>query len=394
MANLLKSVFGSSGKKKSRRFVEPGQSLKGDAALEQAWALDVANKRKGTWWWWFWLFFFENPKNPSKPRQLMVLWSTKNDKEINCNGRQITLRKEPAKTSGKKAFLDGVVASWYFDGNKMHDDFFLQHSDITVDKSKKEVKTENAITCQKGSVLKTILKKGSLSMEFNARLLRESDSAQPVMRSKRFFGGKYDYRIIKINKLDLTCLIKQGRKVEKARGSAYFQKVTVNAPVMPWYWSIVHLEDGGVLSYFYPHVGVSLLEDNLFKGVATQQFLQKVNKSLSKELVYYDPSCKSVHFFRKLKVRAATNKQGLPLWHVRAKNEAGEKIDLKLNSYAKSFWKFRKKVGRLPLKSTLYYNEYPVRLTSFEFYSKNKRKTLKDTGGGVGNAEHAWGFLY
>ena len=38
--------------------------------------------RRGTWWWWFFLFIFNNPKNPEKPRQLMILWSTKKDKEI------------------------------------------------------------------------------------------------------------------------------------------------------------------------------------------------------------------------------------------------------------------------------------------------------------------------
>ena len=35
-----------------------------------------------TWHWWWWLHFFENPDNPEFPKQLMVLWGTRNCKKV------------------------------------------------------------------------------------------------------------------------------------------------------------------------------------------------------------------------------------------------------------------------------------------------------------------------
>ena len=76
---------------------------------------DIADepRPRGAWWWWFWLFFFNNPKNPAKPRQLMILWSSKNVKKISCNDLQINLTHPDDRSN-----LDGAVAAWYYDGKR------------------------------------------------------------------------------------------------------------------------------------------------------------------------------------------------------------------------------------------------------------------------------------
>ena len=54
----------------------------------------------GNWLWWFWLFFIENEET-GKDEQLMVLWSTKNDKEIACN--HLVFNPVNHKKDGEKA---------------------------------------------------------------------------------------------------------------------------------------------------------------------------------------------------------------------------------------------------------------------------------------------------
>ena len=86
---------------------------------------------RGAWWWWFWLFFFNNPKNPAKPRQLMILWSTKNEREVDCNNLKINIKLPIDKKN-----LNGAVAAWYFDGEKMHHNFLLETCDIKINDRK------------------------------------------------------------------------------------------------------------------------------------------------------------------------------------------------------------------------------------------------------------------
>ena len=41
---------------------------------------------------------------------------------------------------------------------------------------------------------------------------------------------------------------------EEFEGTAYFQKVTVQAPSVPWFWGMVHFDDGSYLDWFMPHL--------------------------------------------------------------------------------------------------------------------------------------------
>ena len=85
----------------------------------------------GAWWWWWWLFMFDNPENPKKPRQLMILWSTMNVKEIYCNDLLIRLN-----LTSDRSNIDGAVCAWYFDGEKMHHNFLREQCFLKVtDKS-------------------------------------------------------------------------------------------------------------------------------------------------------------------------------------------------------------------------------------------------------------------
>ena len=42
-------------------------------------------------------------------------------------------------------------------------------------------------------------------------------------------------------------------------GTAYFQKVCVQAPSVPWYWGVLHFSDGSYLDWFLPHLATTIL---------------------------------------------------------------------------------------------------------------------------------------
>jgi hypothetical protein len=320
---------------------------------------DVKNERmpKGAWWWWFWLFFFDNPKDQSKPRQLMILWSAKNVNKIKCNNLDIN-----AKLPLDRENLDGAVAAWYFDGERMHHEFLLEQCSIKV--SGRKLLSESVIpTSFSVSGKRSVVKIGD-DFEFIADENGMHDFSKAGYRMKNFVGEK-GYSIMKVNHTDLTGKVNG----EKIKGTAYFQRVFLNAPAIPWYWGIFHFDGGAVMSY-------------------TNQLI--LGKSIRKDISLFDGE--RMHEFGSINVKR-TGKT-LPVFRVTGENEH-ERISFSVVSYAHSEWTFRNKSwGVVPSK--LVYNEYPAAITDIEIEDKATRAKLtsKELGKAVGNAEHATGMLF
>ena len=314
---------------------------------------------RGSWWWWFWLFFFDNPKDPSRPRQLMILWSTKNDRQIDCNDLKIRLNH-----TGDRKRLDGAVASWYFDGERMHHNFLLEPCIINV--GPKGLSTYGPTPtsfAMKGQ--KSVIKIGD-RLEFSTEPENHHDFAKPTFRSNSYFGGR-GYSIWRLNHMRVSGMI-DGAEVA---GSAYFQRVFVNAPSPSWYWGIFHFEHGGILTYFNPHL---------------------FGKSFKKDVSFFDGS--RMHKFADIDVAVKGNGSGLPRFVISCENEA-EKLGFSVDPYSHSSWTFRKRfLGIFPNK--LVYNEYPAVISDLRLDEKSTGKSivLKDLGVSVGNAEHTTGLLF
>ena len=320
---------------------------------------DIRNERMpgGAWWWWFWLFFFDNPKDPSRPRQLMILWSAKNVKKINCNNLDINV-----KLPLDKANLDGAVAAWYFDGERMHHNFLLEQCSIKV--SEKGLASESATpTSFSINGKRSVVRIGD-KFEFVADENASDDFRKACYRKRNFIGDK-GYSIMKVNHADLTGSVDG----EKINGSAYFQRVFVNAPAIPWYWGIFHFDRGAIMTYTNHMV---------------------LGKSIRKDISLFDG--KDVHKFDSIKVKRLGGV--LPTFRVTGENEQ-EKINFSVVSYAHSSWTFRKK-SRGVIPNKLVYNEYPATISDVEIEDKatGKKVTSKELGKAVGNAEHATGMLF
>jgi hypothetical protein len=318
---------------------------------------DIKNESmpKGTWLWWFWLFFFNNPKTPQKPRQLMILWSTKNEREIDCN--DVKLKIDPLKD---RSNLCGAVAAWYFDGEKMHHNFLLEKCNIKI--------LENGIYSDSATPThfymnkkKSRIKIGK-DFDFVAEAISNHEFKKPIYQSSTYIG-KRGYSIIKLNHLNLSGKVRN----RPIRGSAYFQRILLTVPSPSWYWGIFHFQNGGVLTYFNPH----------FLG-----------KSIKKDITFFDG--KKMHTFRDIDVFRKDGK--IPTFNISGENR-NEKIKFVVNSYSHSSWTFKKKAFKM-FPSKLVYNEYPAVISDLKLIDKKTGKIIPlSLGNSVGNAEHSTGFL-
>lgn len=306
------------------------------------------------WVWWFWLFFFENPLDPKKSRQIGILWSAKNDANIKCNGMGMGT-KDPLKEDGS---LRGGVAAWYFDGLKMHDNLLL--SKVKINQNSCNIFTTSPKTTFqfKNDVFYVNVED---KMKFEAKLENDNEFAAPSLKEHKHLG--FGYEMIGINKLDLKVMIDD----EISEGSAYFQKVYLNSPPIPWYWGIFHFEHGASLSYFNPYF---------------------LSRSVKKDISFYDGEM--LHRFKNITVKKTEN--SLPTFCISA-NEGGKSIEFLVETYSKTLWNFTKKRFFIPIKFS--YKQYPAKIIRFEFKDKqnNLRLSENDLGIGIGNAEHSRGIL-
>ncbi len=319
---------------------------------------DIKNEHmpKGAWWWWFWLFFIDSPKKAEKPRQLMILWSTKNEKKMDCNSLKINFNHTPDRSR-----LDGVVAAWYFDGGKMHHNYILEQCALNI--------TQKQITSDSKTLTSfTITKTGSIinignDFEFITKPKNKHRFTKPTHHSHTYPGSK-GYSIIRQNHVNFTGKLKN----KPIRGTAYFQRVFVNAPAIPWYWGIFHFKNNSILTYINAHL---------------------LGKSFKKGITFFDG--KELHEFIDITIKKL--KQSPPTFKISGQNSR-EKINFTVNSYSHSSWTFKKKTSKI-IPNKLIYNEYPATISDLKLTDKKTGKNLilNDPGKSVGNAEYTTGLL-
>ena len=308
------------------------------------------------WLWWFWLFFLDDASEVEKPRQVAILWSKKDEKSVTCNGRKFEFEAEQGS--------EGVVASWYFDGEEMHHNFLLEKCDMEINPT--SLKAEDGTSTSfhiEGNSCK--VKIGD-DFHFTAEPREGYDFAINSRSSGEYLLGM-NYSMLRSNRLDLESEIRG----EVTEGSAYFQRVLVDAPAPSWYWGIFHFENGGFIDYYKPHI---------------------FGKSLKEEIAFYDGE--ETHEFEEVSVEREERGE-LPLFHITAETKDGNKeISFTVKPYSKASWKFQKKVAKI-IPNKLTYREYPARISELELIDKkeDRKITLDDLGSSVGNAEYTTGFL-
>ncbi|MEF8834727.1 MAG: hypothetical protein V5A76_01080 [Candidatus Thermoplasmatota archaeon] len=355
------------------------------------WDIQVDNMIENySWYWWWWIFFIDDPDNPGRPKQLMILWSTKCTDHIKVMDKEWSLENFP-KWEENRLELEGMVAAWWYDGEDMEDPLFLEETDILVEKDDEggSLKTdiENCEYSLSGNPEKYTVKIKDSDNDFTFELTPSNSYLSKHRPNEERYTDDYGYNIMKIHGMNLDGRI-DGKEVE---GTAYFQRVCVDAPAVPWYWGVFHGEDGSFLQYFDLFVG-----PQMFRSKDTQRsMLEWGDISVSRSVIFYHRETDKEYRFNKESIEIEKElKKGLPIFTVKGK-EDGNKISIRSRAYSRAFWRFQQK-RRFGMKQVLYYNEYPAEVLDFSFESVEDSLKLEkeDIGRMYGNFEHTWGKLF
>ncbi len=409
--------------KPAPRWKAPGPDDPMWAKASRMWHLDLSNPCKEyAWWWWWQLVLMDPPDKESNPRQLMILWSTKNCDRIEVNGYDWRRKGTIEETEDGYRF-NGMTCAWYYDGRHMHDPLVLEESNYTM-------KRLGGAPDHKG-ILETTSKhdytfKGKRD-DYRLNIINDEVDLRfrftPMSREmtthrykENIIKGKFTYNIHKIYGMRADCRLKvkgegdpssrHGYRpihspggfgtTEEMTGTSYFQKLLVNAPATPWLWGIFHMDDGSYVDYMIPHVGLGIFR----KHTRPRSPLDRGKIKIRRHMEFYDAQ-QDRRYELKTKVRmeyqeglGLGNKLELmPIFHVTAKNDEGCVLKMTLEAYSRATWRFKQPfLGVIP--TVLFYNEYPSHMTAFEFTGPNGHRITRDRWKTVyGNCEYSWGFL-
>ena len=372
---------------------------KTETEIHDFWDVDRANElRNRTWWWWWWIFFFDNPENPSQPKQLMTLWGTRNCKKVQIgdhvwNHKDMTVKERPDGLD-----FEGMAAAWYYDGKKMHEPFYIHDGPSSIDKkgegkeswgsislNTKEFSSRFSGTIQGYDIEITDKEEG---VGMSIKLEPWNDRITSTVPTGKKYLSNLAYQMYKIRGMKASGTIHLKDRDDKVSGTAYFQNVRINAPTSPWYWATFHTEDSSYFDYFMPHMGLPALR----RSYSHKSILDKGIKMLSKGFHYYDyPEDEHIKIKKKLKMGVEYDKHDMPLFHLKGEDEA-RTIDLKMRAYSRACWKIKQPLLGVA-STTLFYNEYPAQLIDFKLKTPERTIRLEDLGRTAGNCEHAWGIV-
>ena len=239
------------------------------------WRLDVMPPIYGLSWWWYWvLILIPDPERPSRSRQLMTLWSTKETKAVRGSGHWWEPGSRMHKDEHGGFVIPGMVCAWWYDGETMHEPLTMRECRMAVVGDTHPLWPGEGEGLGAGAVIPIEREDLSMGMSPGNESMWVSLSSDREARSRGApssfeaqltpWWGPPSELTYRNNEIALgmgyDILRLQGMKSrlvvdgEEMEGTAYFQKVTVQAPSVPWFWGMVHFDDGSYLDWFMPHL--------------------------------------------------------------------------------------------------------------------------------------------
>ena len=383
------------------------------------WRLDIMPPLpRLSWWWWWVILFIPDPDNPSRSRQLMVLWSSKETPAIRVNDHWWKPGSRMRVDENRGHVVPGMVCSWWYDGKEMHEPLLMKECKMFSLDDKHPLWPIEGNGEGSGAVMPLVdddlslcLTKGNKKFWLN---LTSSEAAQKKGAPKSFKAeltpwwgppSKLTYKNnVFFSDMGYDILRIQGTKAsikidnEDFEGTGYFQKVSVQAPTSPWFWGMLHFDDGSYLDWFMPHLSFSCLNmddkpwklRDIFRNPKIGSgIFHDANRDKTEEF----KNCE-VELIEPVNEEILTDNDGnkLPKFRVRLWNET-TKISLEVRAASRAKWTFDQPT-RAGMVSHLTYNEYPLELLRISISDEQGLRTKNDYSWIHGNAEPSWGLLH
>ncbi len=391
------------------------QRFEGD--FSSLWRLDVMPPINRLTWWWYWvLVMVPDANNPGRSRQLMTLWSTKQTEAIRVSGHWWKPGSRMHKDEHGGFVIPGMVCAWWYDGETMHEPLTMRECRMAVVGDDHPLWPGEGAGEGAGAIVPIEREDMSLGMlPGNAGMwMSLSSDREAVSRGAPSafeaeltpWWGPTSSLTYRNNEYSMgmgyDILRLQGSKCrlnvdgEPEEGTAYFQKVTVQAPASPWFWGMLHFGDGSYLDWFMPHVSPlsSTMDDRPWRR---RDFLRYPDNGAG---VFHDRIRGRTENFARCEVELSESAEGLrdrhghplPEFRVRIWNGRTQ-ISLDVRAASRARWTFDQPT-RGGMVSHLTYNEYPIEIERIAILDEKGLRTIEDYEWIHGNAEHAWGILH
>tara|TARA_B100001778_G_C18602432_1_gene637928 strand:+ start:3110 stop:4315 length:1206 start_codon:yes stop_codon:yes gene_type:complete len=374
-----------------------------------------------TWDWWWWLLMLDDENGNPSGKQLMVLWSTKDNPKVTVSGTIWEPKGRPGFDEQSGIALDGMVCAWWYDGKRMHEPLIKQKCRIIAmddthemwpDKSNLSGNGGGAVVPLMDEDLSMGLKSdlsefwlnltsdeqdipGSVPAKMNFQITPWNEPMSTARHANATYLKNMGYDIIRLH----GCKVRGNLDDKEIKGTAYFQKVCVQAPSVPWYWGVLHLDDGSYIDWFVPHLSFTITaRDN-----RPWKKRDLGHLSLSQGGLFHDAKNKRTEKFTNVQIEKCDSglvegKHGhhpdapLPAFKVKMWNE-NTTISLQSNAVDRAHWTFEQPT-RGGLTSHFTYNEYPLETKFLRIKDESGIRTEKNYSWIRGNAEHSWGILH
>ena len=349
-----------------------------------------------TWDWWWWLVMLDDENGNPAGKQLMVLWSTKDNPLVEVNGVTWEPAGRPGFDDEGAIAMDGMVAAWYYDGSKLIEPLVLEKSRIIV-----LAENHSKWPFDKGGIVASNtdreysmglndkenqfwVKLDTEHGDFDLKMKPWNNAMSSLKVAQSEYGLGMGYGISRLH----GALCDGNISGEKVSGTAYFQKVCVQAPSPPWFWGMLHFDDGSYIDWFVPHISPTLTSKD------SEPWKQRdfTHLPLSMGGIFHDVSRQRSEKFSQITVERTCNPDNMPSFHVHMWNGVTE-IRINAKAVTRAHWTFDQPT-RGGMKSHLTYNEYPLVVEKIEIddeqgiRQRDNWKTIR------GNAEHSWGLLH
>ncbi len=362
--------------------------------------------------------FVPDPDNPGRSRQLMVLWSTKETPAIRVSGHWWKPGSRMSIDEDGGHVIPGMVCAWWYDGKRMFEPLVIKECRMALVNDGHPLWPADGSGEGTGAIVPILDEDFSLGMRpgnkgfwlcltsdsearaegaptsFEAELTPWWGPPSTLTYRNNVFGLDMGYDILRLQGTKLNLKV-DGEEFE---GTAYFQKVSVQAPSFPWFWGMLHFDDGSYIDWFKPHAtpGMTSMDDRPWRR---RDFFRTPAIGTG---IFHDANRDRTENFKRCEVEVSEpngeeplrDEQGnaLPKFRIRIWNGRTQ-ISIDVRACSRARWTFDQPT-RAGMVSHLTYNEYPLEVEQIAILDEQGLRTIDDYEWIMGNAEHTWGVLH